>query len=80
MTMITNIELIPAGRFKAQCLQIMDRVAKSGRPVVVTKRGKPVAQLGPVVRRPGKLVGFWKGRIEIAGDLVEPLGIDWAPR
>ena len=38
---------IPAGEFKAKCLKIMDEVAATGVPVVVTKRGKPVVRLEP---------------------------------
>jgi prevent-host-death family protein len=36
-----------AAVFKARCLQVMDQVAATGESVVVTKRGTPVAQLGP---------------------------------
>lgn len=38
---------IPAGQFKAKCLQIMDQVARSRQPVTITKRGKPVAKIVP---------------------------------
>jgi prevent-host-death family protein len=36
---------IPAGEFKAKCLQLMDQVARSRESIVSTKRGKPVAKL-----------------------------------
>ena len=39
---------IGAGRFKATCLRLIDRVATTGEPVEVTKRGKPLARLVPV--------------------------------
>jgi prevent-host-death family protein len=39
---------IPAGRFKAQCLALLDDVAATGETIVVTKRGKPVAQVIPL--------------------------------
>ncbi len=38
---------IPAGKFKSQCLMVMDRVKKYGEPVTITKHGKPVATLVP---------------------------------
>ena len=38
---------MPAGEFKAKCLAIMDRVSKTGEPIVITKHGKPVAKLIP---------------------------------
>ena len=38
---------IAAGRFKDVCLKMLDEVAATRSPVVITKRGKPVAQLAP---------------------------------
>jgi len=46
------VRTIPAGRFKAQCLKLLDEVAESGETIVVTKRGKPVAKLEPVEQPP----------------------------
>lgn len=40
---------IAAGRFKDVCLKMLDEVAVTRSPVVITKRGKPVAQLTPYV-------------------------------
>lgn len=39
---------IPAGEFKQRCLALLDRVAETGMPIVVTKRGAPVARVVPV--------------------------------
>lgn len=39
---------IPAGRFKQQCLALLDEVASSRNPIVVTKRGRPVARVVPI--------------------------------
>jgi prevent-host-death family protein len=66
-----------AGEFKARCLQVMEQVAATGEPVVVTKRGKPVAQLGPVSRRPKTLRGFLKGRVKSGKDVVSPIDTRW---
>jgi len=38
---------IAAGKFKATCLKLMDRVAATGEPVEITKRGKPLVRLVP---------------------------------
>jgi prevent-host-death family protein len=67
-----------AAEFKAKCLKVMDEVAETGEPVVVTKRGKPVARLVPDygathARRP--LRELFKGLIEVADpndDLTRP--------
>lgn len=42
------VKTLAAGKFKDVCLQILDEVASSRRPVVITKRGKPVAKLVPI--------------------------------
>ncbi|HET7506290.1 MAG TPA: type II toxin-antitoxin system Phd/YefM family antitoxin [Kofleriaceae bacterium] len=31
--------------FKAQCLSLLEDVARTGKPLLVTKRGKPLARL-----------------------------------
>ena len=41
---------IKASEFKAKCLKLMDAVAQSGEPLVVTKNGRPIAQLSPISR------------------------------
>ena len=37
-----------AGEFKAKCLAVLDEVARTGRSLVVTKRGRPVARVVPI--------------------------------
>jgi prevent-host-death family protein len=39
---------IAAGEFKAKCLKLLDEVAETRKTLVITKRGKPLAQLTPV--------------------------------
>jgi prevent-host-death family protein len=70
---------ISAAQFKAKCLAIMDEVAETREPVVITKRGKPVAELRPLVEKPTTLFGFMKGRVQsIEGvDLDEPVDVEW---
>ncbi len=69
---------IPAGEFKANCLKLMDQVRESGREIVITKRGKPVAKLVPLEpkERP-PLFGCMKGSIEILGDIISPIDVEW---
>ena len=71
------MRVMKAGEFKAKCLTVMDEVAKTGDPVVITKRGKPVAQLSPVRTRPKTIVGAMKGRIQILGDIISPIDVRW---
>ncbi len=69
-------QIIGAGEFKAKCLQLLDEVAASREPLVITKFGKPVAQvvpMPPVV----KLRGALGGTVLYEGDIVSPLENDW---
>ena len=66
------MKTIPAGQFKARCLAIMDEVQAKRQAVVITKRGKPVAKLVSVEQEKDDIFGFFKGKIEITGDVVAP--------
>jgi prevent-host-death family protein len=65
-----------AGKFKATCLALMDEVQAKREPVMITKNGKPVAKLVPVVEGPDPIFGFYKGKLEIKGDIIAPLYTD----
>ena len=67
-----KMKTIPAGKFKAQCLSIMDEVQAKREAVVITKRGKPVAKLVPVEKEKDDIFGFFKGKIKVTGDVVSP--------
>ncbi len=43
-----HMKTLAAGKFKDVCLQTLDEVAATRRPVVITKRGRPVAKLVPI--------------------------------
>lgn len=69
---------IAAGIFKAQCLQLMDRVSESHESLVITKHGKPVVRVVPITEEPDKpLFGYLQGKANISGDIVSPTGDDW---
>lgn len=65
---------IPAGRFKDGCLALLDEVAASGEPIIVTKRGRPVAKVVPV-EPPTPLLG--SVTYDNEADLVAPLPQRW---
>ena len=68
---------VKASEFKAKCLKIMDEVAATGEPVVITKYGVPVAQLVPAVQKPKTLFGAPKGSILYMGDVISPIDVEW---
>lgn len=65
---------VPAGRFKAECLALLDQVAESGEPLVVTKRGRPVAEVIPI-RKAGRRP--LRGSVAVHGDIVGPILDRW---
>jgi prevent-host-death family protein len=69
---------ITAAEFKAKCLKIMDEMAKTREPVVITKRGKPIARLMPMEEPPHSMFGYMKGTVTIQGDIVAPIDEDWS--
>src|SRR5262249_28872283 len=88
LTMISDhvslllMETIPVSKFKATCLAVLQRVKRTGRPVLVTRFGQPVA----AVVRPERSasgadwLGAMSGRASITGDVVGPATgpRDWA--
>ncbi len=63
-----------AGKFKANCLAVMDEVQSKRQTVIITKRGKPVAKLVPVeTEEKDSIFGFMKGKGKILGDIVSPI-------
>lgn len=67
---------IGAGDFKAKCLQLLDAVAERREPLVITKRGKPVARLVPM-SPDTELFGALAGSVVDESDIIAPIDTDW---
>ena len=73
-------ETIVISEFKAKCLAILERIARTGERVTILKRGKPIAQILPAV--PGGDAypqQTLRGTVEFVGDIVGPVvpAQDW---
>jgi len=65
--------------FKAKCLKLIDEVAQTREPLIITKRGKPVAKVVPFEEEtPTSHFGFMAGTIEITGDIISPIEEEWS--
>lgn len=73
------MERIAISKFKSTCLAVLERVRKTGKPILVTRRGEPVAQVvppPPASSEPGQGFGTMAGTATELGDIVGPLGED----
>jgi prevent-host-death family protein len=61
-----------AGKFKAQCLAVLDEVEKKRTSVTVTKNGRPVAKMVPLELEEDPLRAFLVGGT-VEGDIVSPV-------
>ena len=81
MTMYTKSELmteyIQAGKFKARCLKLMDKVHRTKRKIVITNRNNPIAQLVPIEEDKASLFGKMKGTFKVVGDIRSPIDEVW---
>ncbi len=70
-----DIEVMAISKFKATCLAVLKRVRSTGRPILITRRGEPIAEVippRPPVRESGWL-GSMATHATVTGDIVDPL-------
>jgi len=74
------VKTLSVTEFKANCLRFLAAVEETGEPLLLTKRGRPLARILPAGDgKEAGWLGMMEGTAEIAGDLVEPAtsGQDW---
>ena len=79
---LRSVKTVLISEFKAKCIQMLKEVQKNGKPLVVTRRGQPIARVEPVAKQ-GKAprLGQLKGWIKIKGDIVNTgFEDDWEER
>lgn len=72
-----EVRTFTASEFKAKCLKIMDEVAETGERVVITKRGKPVAELTQPRELRTTIFGSMRHTFKSIGDIESPLDVEW---
>lgn len=65
---------VAISEFKATCLAVLERVRRTGTPIVVTRRGQPVAEVVPpsLASTGDAWLGAMRGTATITADLVAP--------
>jgi len=73
-TFWSEMETIAISEFKARCLAILEKVRRTGRPITVTRRGDPIAEVVPPssAHREDNWLGCAIGSGHIVGDLIAP--------
>ena len=66
---------VAISEFKAKCLSLLEEVEKTKKPLLVTKFGKPIAEVGPpsVNQKSQSWVGSMAGEINFLDDIVSPV-------
>ena len=65
--------------FKAKCIGMINEIQETGETLLITRRGKPVAMVGPARPKPRKRVmGALKEVLKINGDIINTdFSDDW---
>ncbi len=65
--------------FKSKCIAVLKAAQLSGKGLIVTLRGRPIARIEPITRpRDMRRLGVFRGRVTIKGDIVHTdTGEDW---
>ena len=63
------------GKFKATCLALLGNIKKTGRSILVTRRGEPVGLIAPPPKpnKPESWLGMFQSEGKIAGDIISPV-------
>ncbi|MEM7000381.1 MAG: type II toxin-antitoxin system Phd/YefM family antitoxin [Pseudomonadota bacterium] len=70
---------ISISKFKAECLALIDQVDKTREPLVVTKFGRPIAEVVPITKtQDTSWLGSMQDQGQIVGDLLDTdSAADW---
>ena len=67
---------VSKSRFKARALHYFREVEKTGRPIVITDRGRPVARIVPYSENPEELLNELRHTVVRYSDPLQPVGAD----
>jgi len=68
------MEEMAISKFKATCLAVLERVRRTKQPILITRFGKPIAEVVPPRPkiRSESWLGSLRGTGSITGDIVAP--------
>lgn len=70
-----GMDTMPISKFKATCLAALERVRATGRPLRITRFGKPIADIVPPKIEPKTRdwFGKWAHTVTFVGDIMSPV-------
>lgn len=70
-----QLEVLTISQFKATCLAVLDKVKRTNKPVLITRRGEPIAIIDPppLPERKQSWIGSFRSKGQIVGDIVSPV-------
>jgi prevent-host-death family protein len=69
------MKTVAISEFKAKCLDLITKMDKTKKPMVITKNGKPVAKLVPF--KSNNNLKSLRGKVKYYGDIISPIEEDW---
>lgn len=63
---------MPISEFKSKCIAVLKEAQRSGKAVIVTWRGRPIARVEPI-RDPQeqRRLGVYRGRMKLHGEIIQ---------
>ena len=71
-------EEVTISKFKATCLALLAKVKRTGKPILVTRKGEPIAHIvpPPPPKKPASWLGSFSSTGRITGDIVAPVVLE----
>ena len=67
------MEKVQISEFKALCLRLLEQVNQTGEPLMITKKGEPLAVVYPAPKQRTRVpFGIAQGTAKIIENIVEP--------
>lgn len=71
------MKTMAVSEFKAKCIAVLRAAQRSGEPLLVTRRGRPLARIEPISDQVSeRRLGLYRGRMRIRGDVVDATSAD----
>ena len=71
------MQTISISEFKAKCLSLLQEVNDTNETIIITKHGRPLAEVRPCAKDLDNALGKFRGSVVQEGDLIGPIQEEW---